>query len=52
LQVARDNIGTEALKQRYQQGIKEILNYHAAAAEQAGATAEAEELRKRLAAMP
>jgi TonB family protein len=52
LQIARDNIGMEALKQRYAQGIKEILKYHAAAAEQAGATAEAEELRRRLAAMP
>jgi len=52
LQIARDNIGIEALKQRYEQGIKEILKYHAAAAEQAGARTEAEELRKRLAAMP
>lgn len=52
LQLAYDNIGMEALKQRYKQGLKEILNYHAAAAEQAGATTETEELRKRLAAMP
>ena len=52
MQLAYDNIGMEALKQRYQQGLKEILKYHAVAAEQAGATAEAEELRKRLAAMP
>jgi len=52
LQLAYDNIGMEFFKQKYQQGIKEILKYHAAAAEQAGAVAEAEELRKRLAAMP
>jgi TonB family protein len=52
LLLASDNIGMDALKQRYQQGLKEILRYHAVAAEQAGATAEAEELRKRLAAMP
>ncbi len=52
LQLASDNIGMDALKQRYQQGLKEILKYHAVAAEQAGATTEAEELRKRLAAMP
>jgi TonB family protein len=52
LQLACDNIGMDALKQRYQQGIKEILSFHAAAAEQAGATAEADELRRRAAAMP
>jgi hypothetical protein len=51
LQLAYDSIGMDALKQRYQQGLKEILNYHAIAAEQAGAAAEAQELRKRLAAM-
>ena len=33
MQIARDNIGMDALKQRYVQGIKEILKYHAAAAE-------------------
>jgi hypothetical protein len=52
LQVARDNIGMDFLKRKYEEGIKEILKYHAAAAEQAGATIEAAELRRRLAAMP
>lgn len=52
LQLAYDNIGMEALKQRYQQGIKEILKYHALAAEQAGDPTDAAELRKRLAAIP
>ena len=51
LQLAHDTIGMDELKQRYEEGIKEILKYHAIAAEQAGAAEEAAELRKRLAAM-
>lgn len=50
--LAYKKIGSNQLKQSLQQRLKAILQYHALAAEQAGAIAEAEEIRKRVAAIP
>jgi len=51
-ELAYENIGNDELKRVYQQRLKGMLEYHALAAEQAGAAAEAEEIRKRMAAIP
>jgi len=48
LQLAHATIGSDDLKQRYLLGLKEVLKEHLLAAEQAGAQAEVEEIKKRL----
>jgi TonB family protein len=48
LQLAHATIGNDDLKQRYLRGLKEVLKSHLLAAEQAGAQAEVDEIKKRL----
>jgi TonB family protein len=48
LQLAYNNIGIDGLKKRYRQTLKQTFEYHVVAADQAGATAEAEQIRARL----
>jgi hypothetical protein len=52
LQLAGDNIGSDDLKERYMKALKEVLKSHLLAAEQAGAAAEANDIKKRLASLP
>lgn len=52
LQLAHSRIQSEDLKKRYEQVLKQVLQYHLLAAEQAGTKTEAEEIRKRLAGPP
>lgn len=51
LQLAHSKIQSEDLKHRYEQALKQILRYHLLAAEEAGAKAEADGIRKRLAGL-
>jgi TonB family protein len=52
LQLAHENIESKDLKQRYEKALKEILQYHLVAAEEAGAVMEAQGIRKRLEEKP
>lgn len=52
LQLAHSKIQSEDLKHRYEQALKQVLRYHLLAAEEAGAKAEADGIRKRLAGLP
>jgi TonB family protein len=52
LELAHSKIQSEDLKHRYEQALKQILRYHLLAAEEAGAKAEADGVRKRLSALP
>ncbi|MBZ5579771.1 MAG: TonB family protein [Acidobacteriia bacterium] len=52
LQLAHENIDSADLKQRYETALKEILKYHLLAAEEAGDSAEVQDIKKRLETKP